>query len=225
MAKEEIKNRKIFLWAAIAGLLIAFFSIFGSIPNYLLKNMPNALSAYSIVLVIVVDLISCFFLFGFYYLGKKYNNKFLKGVMFLFIIFILISLLVQLFYVRPEMNSFSSDLALKVNNTLSNLEVNSNADLSQVQSQVVFESLKQTASQYVFLFSLIALYFIFFIVLLILWGVGLLKLKEKVALAKTTGILKIIAGSTIILFGIGALLNLVAFVFELIILFKEAGRK
>jgi small-conductance mechanosensitive channel len=229
MAKEgsqdKSKNRKILLWAAIAGLIIVFLFIFGSIPNYFMKNLPGALHAYSLILNILNVILSCIFLLGFYYLGKIYNKKFLRIIIILFVAFALITLLIQIFYVDNRLNSFSRDLNSSIVASANTLGIDSSG-LTQEQSQAVsLQAFKDTAPKYVDVLVLLIAYAVLYILFVILWGVGILKLKDNVGLARTTGILKIVAGSTIILVGIGLLINAVAFVFELIILFQEANKK
>ena len=60
----------------------------------------------------------------------------------------------------------------------------------------------------------------------IFFGMGLLKVKDRVKYAKPSGILEIIAGATLIIF-IGSLITFVAQIFELIMLFslsKKTGK-
>ena len=60
-------------------------------------------------------------------------------------------------------------------------------------------------------------------VLSILNGVALLKLKGKVSLAETAGILEIIGGATLIIF-IGIFVLLAAYIVEIIMFFKASKK-
>ena len=73
---------------------------------------------------------------------------------------------------------------------------------------------------YTFL-GIIAAFFIFLSLFSILFGIALLGIRKKVKYAKIAGILEIIGGFTLIIF-VGFILMLVAFVFEIIILKREA---
>ncbi|MBI5803609.1 hypothetical protein HY450_00020 [Candidatus Pacearchaeota archaeon] len=57
----------------------------------------------------------------------------------------------------------------------------------------------------------------------VLFGVGLLKIKNKVAYAKTAGILEIIAGATYFIL-VGFLVKFAAFVFEIVLMFKASQK-
>lgn len=57
----------------------------------------------------------------------------------------------------------------------------------------------------------------------ILFGVGLLKIKDKVEKAKTAGILEIIGGATFIIL-VGFVIKFVAYIYEIILLFKASKK-
>lgn len=57
----------------------------------------------------------------------------------------------------------------------------------------------------------------------ILFGIGLLKIKDKVKYARVSGILEIIAGATYIIL-IGIVVELVAYIFEIVMMFKASKK-
>lgn len=57
----------------------------------------------------------------------------------------------------------------------------------------------------------------------VLFGVGLLKLKDKVEYAKTAAVLDIVGGATMIIF-VGIAISLVAYVFKIMLMFKAAKK-
>jgi len=71
---------------------------------------------------------------------------------------------------------------------------------------------------------MVAFLAVILVVLGVLFGMGLMKLKEKVSYSKAAGIL-FIAGSASLIVGVGALALLAGFVLSVILLFKEAGKK
>lgn len=68
------------------------------------------------------------------------------------------------------------------------------------------------------------LFFFFYGIPSIFFGVGLLKLGKDVELSKAAGVLNIVGGATTIIF-VGVIVLFVAFILEMIILFKESEKK
>lgn len=58
------------------------------------------------------------------------------------------------------------------------------------------------------------------ILVLIIFGVALKRLEGEVPYVKLAGILNIVAGATLVLFGLGVLVQLVAIVVEIMMFFK-----
>jgi len=171
--------------------------------------------------------LSGLFIFGFYKIGEKYNSKFLKVVAFLIILFYLIFLIVQYSYFNSIAADFSNSY-LEKTATLSALEgSNITSSASEELSAQFFNSIANDPNfmslAYTF-FGLLLAYSLILGILNILLGVAFIKLGDKVKLAKVTGILLIVGVATCIIL-VGFFILIVAWIMQVILLFKEAYKK
>jgi len=190
--------------AGISGILIIVFSvlsfIFGGVGP---AGDSVQLTIASFVFPLLVSMFSILFFYGFVILGKKYDQKLIRVVGLILMIFTILIIVFQIFLIISP--------SLVVNEILVNKIV------SQVQAGFDFSNLIETLLLYLFIILLIGLVYI---ILGVLFGVGLLRLKE-VKYSKLSGILHIIGSCTLIV-GIGAVILFVAFIFEIILLFKAS---
>ena len=161
----------------------------------------------SVVLFVLMSIALIFFFYGFVVLGKKYNKKLIKVISWVFIVITVLGVILQIvFLIFPDIwKGLFERLVFVQLDTLG---------LSSFKSAL--ESIPLIA-----LTSISIIGFVFS-VLNILLGFGILKLKGQVGLAKPTGILLIIGSFTLII-GIGVLVLLVGYIFEIIMLFKADG--
>lgn len=220
MPNKKEKSRKksdIFKLSAICGVLIIIFTIVGFILSSLLSENVAVSSAWSIFQGVLVALLTVVFYYGFYALGKKYDSKLLRIMSLIIIIFTVVAYIISLFFLSPVLVEFSSNFYQKVAQ-LNMLP----SDQQQTAIQNIFSdpSVKGPLTEII---ALLGSYLLVFVVCSILFGIALMKLKDRVKHSKVAGILEIVGGATSIIF-VGFLVIIVAFIFELIILFKEAEK-
>jgi len=87
MEKKSVKPGKILKIAAISGVLLIVLAVIGVILSEIFKSNTYVLNIWSIVQSIIYNLFAIIFVYGFYVLGKKYNNAFLKVMVILSIVF------------------------------------------------------------------------------------------------------------------------------------------
>ena len=139
--------------------------------------------------------------------------------------FVVISYLITLAYLNPiaeKVTLITNQLVTDANIQLEDLN-----SLTQEQQESLGLALMQNQEFLSIVWMIVGLfasYFIVWIILSILFGVALIKLKDKVVYSKIAGILEIVGAATLIVFGLGALVLIVAFVYELIILYKESRK-
>jgi hypothetical protein len=214
-------NNKIFGIAAYSGIGIIILVVLGMIISSLLKGNPALSSAWSIVQGILILFFGIIFAYGFYSLGKKYKSNFLKVVSAITIIFAILTYIVNLFVVSPMAVSASNIAFDKIRQ--SGIDP---ASMTPAQSQAFVQVLLSDATFMSLIINILVLFLIyiaFLIVISILFGIGLLKIKDKVKYAKTAGILGIVGGATAIIL-LGFIAMIVAFVYKLIILFNESKK-
>ncbi|MFA5173918.1 MAG: hypothetical protein WC438_01930 [Candidatus Pacearchaeota archaeon] len=195
------------LWMKLggfAGILTLLFIILSSFFIDL-SGISNFLP---IVLVLAGGVCMLFFYFGFVTLGKKYNQKLLGVISWIFIVFTLLFIFGEISLIAAPnlINKFINLIPTTVNF----------ADLGSVMG-LLFQTL------IIFTISFLVLVLIFMI-LTILLGVGLLKLSEHVKFAKLTGILLIIGASTLVI-GIGLLILPIAYIFEIVLLLSASKKQ
>lgn len=159
------------------------------------------------IFIIVAFILSIFFLCGFIVLARKFNNKLLSVTAWIKIVFAIIFIIgIFILYIILLLQLVSAK------------EILSEQILTGQQSI-------QLASQYfqkiqVLIFTFLALILIAFIIpatIGVLFGVGLLKLKEKVALSEVAGILEIVGVFV-------GLVGLAVYVIEIIMFFKASKK-
>lgn len=173
--------------AAWSGILSAVLSLilFVLIAT---ERLSAASSTYNWI-VIIISLLSVFFVYGFVVLAKKFNSILLLVMSWIGIVIVLTSVVFV---------AYSS---------LANAQELGNNSSAQTGALLLV---------WFFLSVFMGTYSVLF-------GVGLLKIANKVEKAKIAGILEIIAGATFIIF-VGFFIKLAAFVFELIVLFKASKK-
>jgi hypothetical protein len=184
--KEEPRIKKPFRLTAIALISIVILSILSSFFSYL------GLFIFSTLLSILVFAGIILTFAGFYYLGKKHQNKLLtKTIITGFVLFI------GLFIITPYYSHHYNDRFIELNETISIRESNLQQLKTENTSQEILESYEKETLEYV-LDNGLPLIIPFLIIYLIhaiyltFFGIGIIKLK-KVKYSKTIGILTIIS--------------------------------
>lgn len=211
-------NNSIFKIAAYSAIALVIFSFLGVIISKLFASSLMFVSYWSIIQNIVVTLLTVIFTYGFYVLGKKYDQTSLKVISIILIVFTVISALVSLFILSPISVNLQNSVLEKV--VALNLDP---TNVTEEQSALLLQSLfsdQQFLGSLAIVLGLFLSYVIVFAILSIIFGISLIKLKEKVKYAKVAGILEIIGGATLIII-VGVLPLIVSFVYQIIILFKE----
>ena len=217
---KAVSDSKILKYAWISGIAMAVLILLNSLVSGFVKN-----GAYSFVSGLLFQVFVLIFTYGFYVLGKRYESKLLKVISILMISFVVISYLITLAYLNPiaeKVTLITNQLVTDANIQLEDLN-----SLTQEQQESLGLALMQNQEFLSIVWMIVGLfasYFIVWIILSILFGVALIKLKDKVVYSKIAGILEIVGAATLIVFGLGALVLIVAFVYELIILYKESRK-
>lgn len=181
-------------WLKISGVAGIFMLVFSVLSGFFQGGIISQ------VLLSVCAILSILFFYGFIVLGKKYNQRLLTVVGWFFIIF---SVLFVIF-----------EIALLVFPGFVGLP---EVELSIESIENAFSSLLSLAGIYLISFGLLLL---LYIILGILFGIGLIKLKQ-VKYAKVTGILTIIGSCTAVI-GIGLIVLLAVLIFDIILLFRAS---
>lgn len=213
--------KKSLLISAISGIALVVFFIIGQLVPTLPKS--TFLTIINLILNILIYASMILFAYGFFVLGKKYDNRLLKVISLILMILYLIS-----FAVIQIMNISLQDFDEQLTEKLASIGIDISSDMEITQEQA---GLFMTEILPMLLPLIISLagYMIILLILSILFGVGLIKLRKNVKYAKTAGILEIIgSGSLLLLVGFiflaGFLVLSVAYIFQIIILFKEAKK-
>ena len=174
---------------AIAGIAYFFILILSIIIGLFINNF-DVLTKVVINSVLSVAYYSCVILFfmGFVQLGKKANIKLLKVASYIFVVFtalLLVTSLIAFIYLSFANHSLlESKFSPALNQT------------GEVTSAVGIPGL--VLSFLIGALVLLAVIFIFLIVLIILFGIGLIKLGGKFKIAKIAGIFNILVGCYIL---------------------------
>ena len=185
--------------AAICGILVFAFSIIGNF-------FQGVKSVFSVLLVLAV-ISSIVFYSGFFILGKKYKKGMIKVMSIIFILMLVLMIVGSLLLII-----FSKQIVVPAMGSLSG-KLGTGFDVANIVNLVI----EALASYLLILIS----FLLVMIVLGILFGVGIVKLKENVKLAKLTGIFYIIGYASLII-GIGALALLVAHILAIVMMFKAS---
>jgi hypothetical protein len=209
---------KPFLMGAISILVIIFVSMAANALYNLVPKIDFVVYSFSMIA-------SFFIYYAFYELGKRYDNKFLTVIS---IVIIVASILASLFFISgpmifSEQITNMQNLSANANQTLYDISINTSLSDEQ-KNELVKPVVGEIFSNLVPFFIVIGSILFCVFVLTILFGVGLIKLGDKVEYAKLAGILNIVGACTIILFGLGLIVLFVSFIFEVIILFGQAKK-
>jgi len=205
---EETVNSKWLQIGGISGIIFLVFIVLSTVLGMMIK--PSFLSPFSSIFTFILFLSYILFLYGFAILGKKYSNKLVKIASWSFIILAILFIVLQIFLmIFPEIIVDVFFSSLKETTTLSSL------DFAAIYSQLLGGLFK-----ILLIFILIAF---LSLILNILLGIGLLKLKDEVEKAKIAGILHILGGVLLIIL-IGAPILFVAFIFDIVLLLKESKK-
>jgi hypothetical protein len=191
------------LWLTTAGIAGILAFVFLIVSGFFADQ--EKINSFQLLFILLGFFSMTFFYYGFVVLGKRHEQKLLRVISWIFIIFAALIIIFQavLIIIPSIINNIIKQIPPTVNY----------ADMSSAIGVFFGVLIIPTIIFFVLL--------IVFIALNILFGTGLLKLKDKVKLSKLTGILIIIGSSTLII-GIGILILPVAYIFELILLFKAS---
>ena len=212
--------------AAWSGIFIFIMGVIGIVIDSIISLSFNS------PLLIIIGLIaigfSILFNFGFFVIGKRYKISLVKIFSIYFIILIvLFFLLSRLLLASPESVKIFHGIGelekkvQKLNETYNGIE--------NIPESILKEEINPEIE--VFVKNLLKIFLIFYIGTILLYGVpsiffgiGLMKLRKNVKHANVAGILEIVGGATLFIL-IGIFILVVAFVFEIIILFNESKKK
>ena len=214
--KKQIEIRKPLKFSAYSGVLfIATFFIFAIINQILtVSGLESLLVISSVIFAFFIVFFSLSFLYGFILIGKRFDNKLLIILTYFMIIAWILYLILALF------GNSLFDFSILTNDPVFQDYISSTA----IDKQLTFEDLSPQAQEFIINFAKIVIVIaIFCSIYLVLFGISLLKLKDKVRYSKSAGILNIIAGITFIII-VGIFIKAIAFILE-IIMFFEASRK
>jgi hypothetical protein len=218
---NNIKNPvKVAAWSGVIVVIVAF--VYGVLSKLFLGNV-YLMVGYFLTIAVLMSL----FYYGFYRIGKRYKNKLLYVVSMIMIVF---ALLYMAIWIPISFNTFdiygSVGELEKFGERIEGLEEKYGGE-DNVPDEEVLDAFNDIKDELIsFLIVILVFHFLFSVlygVLLILFGVGLKRLGKKVEFAKPTGILSIVGGATLILF-VGYVILAVAFVFMLVLLFKESKK-
>jgi hypothetical protein len=217
-----MKKERAFIKSGISGIVLFALVALYLVVSKLLEGSQIAMGYYSLISNIAFFIVSLIFFSGFYYLGKRYDSRFLRVVSLLSLLFIVLAFLFNLFFVSPQMINFRNSFQTSFSNQLSSMGVEAST-LTDSQIQIVV--MAEIIPQYTSLFYVLLLYVVTYLVLSILLGIALIKVGKKAGLALASGILEIVGACTVILFGLGLLVNFAAFICEIVLFFKEDKKK
>ncbi|MBI2451852.1 hypothetical protein HYV50_02105 [Candidatus Pacearchaeota archaeon] len=159
-----------------------------------------------------------FFTYGFVVLGKRFKNTLLTVMAWIGVVIGIIILTIGFFV---TMFSLLGNVSAQ---TEGNLE---EFDFSTFQGNVNINSSGSLTEQEILGLMIILILWIVISLIIgayrILFGVGLLKLKDRVQYANTAGILEIVGGATLIVF-VGFIPMIAALIVEIIMLFKASEK-
>ncbi len=214
-------------FAAWSGVAMFVISLFSSTFGLLILG----LGAWSYVFIVPFSVLSSAAAMGFFYgfviLGEKYKNKLVKGLATYFIVLTAIGLILSIITIPylQGLVTYTEDFKELGE------EMEALRDQYGGRENIPQEELEEITSQLTDLgLTVLKWFLIFWVLFFVLWGIpyiflgiGLLKLGKNVELSKAAGIMNIIGGALMIIF-IGSFLIAVAFILEIIILFKESKK-
>ena len=212
---------------AIAGIIALIAGFLSFILQFVLAAGGLLLvdAIVSLILSSVIYVCSILFFYGFIEVGRRGNVKLLKVVSYIFfvlsIIVLVISIISNIYLVylaATDPLMYETKFSPVLNQT------DGSFDSSGLNAAAVFGGIFAIMLGILFVAILI---FISIIILMTLFGVGLLKLGDELPIAKATGTIKIVGAgmlATLFLFFIAIPVLVVAYVMEIILLF-QASRK
>ncbi len=238
MKKEEEGIRiikKPLKTGAICGVLTLIASFIFALSSFVVRGTSTSSSIFVTFLLVIINVATIFFLYGFFILGKKNGDSLLKITSALLIFGIILGYIVSFMVLSPLLTQTveittakATSLGFNLNTITSEQYVQLSQALAQDQEFLkVFRSLA----------GLILLCGAIFAVLMMFFGIGIVKLKEKIRFSKSAGVLEVIGVVLIILGAVllpakvayaliffGLIGSVAAFVLQIIILFDEAKK-
>lgn len=216
------KKRDAVRTAAYSGLILLILVFLSGLFYKLFSLGGEALlMGYGVVYHIVILVLSILFLMGFIFLGKKFKLKLLVVISWIGIIIniILFLFLMSTTLYGGSIENYFNETLMDINDTIME-----HVSLNEATGAVSYDQLPQEAKDFFtkMIIIFVSIYISVSVILglyAILFGVALIKISKKAKYAKVAGILNIVAGATFFIF-IGYLVYFVAFIFELVMLFK-----
>ncbi|MFH1290785.1 MAG: hypothetical protein ABIH92_05260 [Nanoarchaeota archaeon] len=194
------KPLKVAAWSGIISLIVSLVSL-----PFLFLGGDGVLSTVAAIFVTLIGgVLGAFFLYGFVVLGKRFKNTLLVVMAWIGIVFAILSIFMGL-----------------IGNVVSLVQPVSAQDEISVDG---LEDIDEAAVMMIMFFLIVwVLIAVVIGVYTILFGVAILRLKDKVCYSKPAGILNIVAGATYVIF-VGFLVRLVAFIFEIMLMFNASEK-
>ncbi len=214
--------------AFISGIILVFLSIS---VNILMQftSLTMFLPIYGFASLVF----SVLFYYGFYVLGKRYNNAWMKNITVVLLVVTVLFFIFMLFgnvIFSNQIEGLNGVLA-SYNDSLIKAGIENVSNLTMEQQVALNDTITQLGNSFakdmfvvlspilIFLGGVLIIY----IISSIFFGIALLKLKKEVELAKIAGILTIVGAATAVIL-VGILILSVAFVLYLMILFEQAKK-
>ncbi|MBR9705333.1 hypothetical protein GOV12_08015 [Candidatus Pacearchaeota archaeon] len=207
--------KKPLYFAGVSGIIVLILSVFSGIFGQLIYNFSSeVVLIYSLVLWIVMTFFSIIFNLGFLFLAKKYKAKLLLVMTWISIIITLILFILMMV----------SNILYSVPGVNAQAEIFDFSDFEDGSMFTETESGEISDENIFLMIGLLVLWVIFSILygaFSILFGIGLMKLKNDVRLSRASGILHIISGATMIIF-VGAFIAIAVMIVETVMFFKAS---
>ncbi len=196
-----------------SGIIVLFVYLIYS-PILIFLPYSELKWSFTFIGLMIGGISSILFLNGFRILGKKYKSNLLVVMSYIGIIFFILYLIFGLIM------GFTS--------LVKNVSAQENFTTKIVISSLDVENLEEFLTIGLKKFTIIIVIIYILIMLIfglwsLLFGIGLLKLKDKLEYAKTAGVLNIIAGLTYFIM-IGFAVAIAAHIFELVILYNASKK-
>ncbi|MBP7708122.1 hypothetical protein KA107_00415 [Candidatus Pacearchaeota archaeon] len=206
----------------VAGVCSIVSILFALIGNVLLSLFPYTVTNY--FYSFGAFLLSLPIYYAFFVLGQRYNNKLLRVLSILAMVFGFVLLLTLIGFTIHTPSYFNeiNQTVIGYNATLASL--NATGNFTESQANILMQEAGEKIVELLLPILAIGLVLVIvFIIYIILWGVALTKLDKKVKYAKIAGILTIVGAATLIIF-VGLFVLLAAAIFEIMILFDQAKK-
>lgn len=154
----------------------------------------------SIISLILVSIFLMFFYYGFVVMGRRYNKKFMEFAGWIFVIAVIFSFIifVSLLISPARVSDFMSRYMISIS-------------FDRLSFDLIFQGIFNSFLLWIF------------VGLNILFGIGMVTLRKGIKYTAISGILHIIGG-ILLLFGFGIIVLLIAFLFEIILFFRETKK-